>query len=173
MDIGKFNGRYFINIAAGGALTELTYEVPYKLKTIIGQLAYYLKGFEKLPHIKSSRVRIEFNDECFEGEIMLFLLANTNSVGGFERLAPRAAIDDGLFDLLIIKKTDLVRFIHLAGEAIRGYHINDQYVIYAQAREVKVSVENNMPVNLDGEYGGLLPGIFTNLHHHLYMMVPE
>lgn len=47
IDIGKANDRYFINIAGGGSLTELTYEVPSKLKTMIGQLAYYLKGIEK------------------------------------------------------------------------------------------------------------------------------
>lgn len=172
VDIGKFNSRYFVNIAAGGALTELTYEVPYQLKTMIGQLAYYLKGFEKLPHIRPSWVRIEYDKVCFEGEIMMFLLANTNSVGGFERLAPRASIDDGMFDLLIIKKIDLVKFIYLAGEAIRGHHINDEHVIYAQASQVKIHVRQSIPVNLDGEFGGVLPGEFINLRHHLKMLVP-
>src|SRR5690606_2846347 len=32
IDIGQMNDRYFINIAGGGQLTELTYEVPIKLK---------------------------------------------------------------------------------------------------------------------------------------------
>ena len=36
IDVGKANDRYFINIAGGGTLTELTYEVPSKLKTMIG-----------------------------------------------------------------------------------------------------------------------------------------
>ena len=44
LDIGKVNEKYFVNIAAGGSLTELTYEVPSKLKTVLGQLAYYIKG---------------------------------------------------------------------------------------------------------------------------------
>ncbi len=38
VDIGRMNERYFINIAGGGRITELTYEVPSKLKTMIGQL---------------------------------------------------------------------------------------------------------------------------------------
>ncbi len=46
IDIGQVNGQYFINIAGGGRLTELTYDVPSKLKTMLGQLAYYLKGME-------------------------------------------------------------------------------------------------------------------------------
>lgn len=36
MDIGKAADTYFINIAAGGSLTELTYEVPSELKTFSG-----------------------------------------------------------------------------------------------------------------------------------------
>src|SRR5690606_11557835 len=35
IDIGRMNDRYFINIAGGGRLTELTYEVPIKLKTML------------------------------------------------------------------------------------------------------------------------------------------
>ena len=52
------NDRQFINIAGGGRMTELTYDVPSRLKTVLGQLAYYLKGIEMLPSIKSSYVRI-------------------------------------------------------------------------------------------------------------------
>src|SRR5699024_1584423 len=44
LDIGKVNEQYFMNIAGGGDLTELTYEVPSKLKAVLGQLAYYMKG---------------------------------------------------------------------------------------------------------------------------------
>ncbi len=52
IDVGKVNQRYFINIAGGGSMTELTYEVPSKLKTMLGQLAYYMKGLEKLPRLR-------------------------------------------------------------------------------------------------------------------------
>lgn len=49
MDIGQAGKNYFINIAAGGHLTELTYEVPSELKSIFGYLAYLAKGAEMLP----------------------------------------------------------------------------------------------------------------------------
>ncbi|WP_243137690.1 YegS/Rv2252/BmrU family lipid kinase, partial [Desulfofundulus thermobenzoicus] len=98
LDIGKVNGHYFINIAGGGRLTELTYEVPSKLKTMLGQLAYYLKGMEMLPSIRPTEVEIEYDGKLFHGEIMLFLVSLTNSVGGFEKLAPDSILDDGMFD---------------------------------------------------------------------------
>ena len=99
IDVGKMNDNSFINIAGGGSLTELTYDIPSKLKTMLGQLAYYIRGIEMLPSFKPVEVKIEYDGKLFEGEIMLFLVANTNSVGGFEKLAPDASLNDGLFTI--------------------------------------------------------------------------
>lgn len=173
IDIGKVDNKFFINIAGGGTLTELTYEVPSRLKTMMGQLAYYVKGIEKLPRIRPSAVRIEYDGKLFEGDVTLFLVANTNSVGGFEKLAPKASVYDGMFDLIIVKRTNLADTIRLTGAALRGDHINDPAVIYVQANRIKVYVEDEMHLNIDGEYGGELPGEFVNLHNHLNLLVPE
>lgn len=172
VDIGKINEKYFINIAGGGRITELTYEVPSKLKTMLGQLAYYLKGMEMLPSIKASNVRIEYDGKLFEGEAMLFLVGLTNSIGGFEKLAPDASINDGLFSLLILKKINLADFIRIATLAIRGEHVNDENVIYTQANRIKVSTSESVQLNLDGEFGGFLPTEFENLYRHLEVFVP-
>lgn len=172
VDIGKINDKYFINIAGGGRMTELTYEVPSKLKTMLGQLAYYLKGVEMLPSIRASEVTIEYDGRLFEGEVMLFLVGLTNSVGGFERLAPNASINDGMFTLLILKKTNLADFIRIATLAIRGEHINDPHVVYTKANRIKVYSEEKVQLNLDGEYGGVLPAEFANLYRHLQVFVP-
>lgn len=173
LDIGKVNDHYFMNIAGGGRLTELTYDVPSKLKTMLGQLAYYLKGMEMLPSLKPVRVRIEYDGEFIEEEVMLFLVSNTNSIGGFEKLAPSAKMNDGYFDLLILRKTNLAEFIHIATLALRGAHLDSKYIIYKQAKHVKITPEDKMQLNIDGEYGGPLPGEFINLQQHIEFFVPE
>ncbi|HEY9578084.1 MAG TPA: diacylglycerol kinase [Pseudobacillus sp.] len=172
VDIGRMNDKYFINIAGGGRLTELTYEVPSKLKTMIGQLAYYLKGIEMLPSIKASEVTIEYDGKLFEGEVMLFLIGLTNSVGGFEKLAPDSSVNDGLFSLLILKKTNLAEFIRIATLALRGEHLNDPHVIYTKANRIKVHAPEKVLLNLDGEPGGSLPADFENLYRHIEVFVP-
>ncbi|MDP4086919.1 MAG: diacylglycerol kinase [Bacillota bacterium] len=172
IDIGKMNDKYFINIAGGGRITELTYEVPSKLKTMLGQLAYYLKGMEMIPSIKASEVRIEYDGKLFEGEAMLFLVGLTNSIGGFEKLAPDSSINDGLFSLLILKKINLAEFIRISTLALRGEHVNDPNVIYTQANHIKVRSTEKVLLNLDGEFGGVLPAEFENLYRHLEAFVP-
>lgn len=173
LDIGKVNEQYFINIAGGGDLTELTYDVPIKLKSVIGQLAYYIKGIEMLPSLKPVKTRVEYDDKVFEGEIMLFLIANTNSVGGFEKLAPDALIDDGYFDLLILKKSNIAEFLRVASAGIRGNHLEDENVLYTQAKKIKIIPKDKMLLNIDGEYGGELPGEIINLQRHIEFYVSE
>ena len=172
IDIGRMNEKYFINIGGGGSLTELTYDVPSKLKTVLGQLAYYLKGMEMLPSLKATNMTIEYDGKLFEGEAMLFLVGLTNSIGGFEKLSPNSSINDGMFSLLILKKTNLADFIRIASLALRGEHIHDSKVIYTKANRIKVHSDEKVLLNLDGEFGGVLPAEFVNLYRHFEVFVP-
>ncbi|WP_440896559.1 diacylglycerol kinase [Amphibacillus sp. Q70] len=172
LDIGKVNEHYFVNIAGGGKLTEVSYEVPSKLKTLIGQLAYFIKGAELLPRLRPIYTRIEYDGQIFQDEIMLFLVANTNSVGGFEKLAPEANMNDGLFDLLVLKKCNIAEFIRVVTSATRGAHFDDPNVFYVQAKNISVHTEERMQLNVDGEYGGNLPGKFSNLKQHIEYFLP-
>jgi len=174
VDLGRANQRYFINIAGGGSLTELTYEVPSKLKTMIGQLAYYMKGLEKMTRLRPTMLRLEAKEigEIHE-EIMLFLICNSNSVGGFEKLAPSASLSDGLFDVIVLRKCNLAEFIRIASLALRGEHLNDPHLIHFQTNQLKVTTPDYVQLNLDGEYGGTLPCTFTLLPSHLQIFVDE
>ena len=172
IDIGRMNEKYFINIGGGGSLTELTYDVPSKLKTVLGQLAYYLRGIEMLPSLKATNMTIEYDGKLFEGESMLFLVGLTNSIGGFEKLSPSSSINDGMFTLLILKKTNLADFIRIASLALRGEHINDPKVVYTKANRIKVHSDEKVLLNLDGEFGGDLPAEFVNLYRHFEVFVP-
>ncbi|EGL83884.1 Conserved hypothetical protein CHP00147 [Caldalkalibacillus thermarum TA2.A1] len=172
IDVGKVNRQYFINIAGGGTLTELTYEVPSRLKTMFGQLAYYVKGIEKLAWLKPTRVTITSPKRVIDEEIMLFLVANSHSVGGFEKLAPKAVMNDGYFDVLVVRKTTMPEFLKIATQVIKGDHVHDPRVIYFQTAELKVTSAYPVQLNLDGERGGTLPSHFKVLHKHLVLRTP-
>lgn len=70
MDIGRaFGDKYFINIAAAGTLTELTYSVPSEVKTRLGYFAYVAKGIEMFPKTKvrpveSHTIRGSLKERC-------------------------------------------------------------------------------------------------------------
>ncbi|WP_353422428.1 diacylglycerol kinase [Staphylococcus warneri] len=173
VDIGKMNSRYFINLAAGGQLTQVSYETPSKLKSIVGSFAYYIKGFEMLPQMKTVDLRIEYDDKVFQGEALLFLLGLTNSMAGFEKLVPDAKLDDGYYTLIIVEKANLAELGHIMTLASRGEHTKHPKVIYEKAKSINISSYTEMQLNVDGEYGGKLPANFLNLERHIDVFTPH
>ncbi len=171
MDIGRAGDNYFINIAAGGLLTELTYDVPSELKTVFGYLAYIVKGAELLPRIRPIDMHIRYDDGEFNGKASMFFLALTNSVGGFEQIVPDAALDDGKFTLIIVKTSNLVEILHLVSKVFNGgRHVDDPRIIYKKTRKVTArpsNLDDRMLINLDGEYGGDAPMTFVDLKQHI------
>ncbi|WP_281737393.1 diacylglycerol kinase [Weissella fangxianensis] len=169
MDIGQANDSYFINIAAGGSLSELTYSVPSKLKSMYGYLAYVVKGAEMLTSIKPMDIHVKYDDGEFNGKSAMFFLALTNSVGGFEQIVPDAKLDDGKFTLLIVKTTKFAEILNLITEVLKGKHVNNPNLIYVKSEKVEVSSTKNdkIMINLDGECGGDAPVTFVNHKQHI------
>lgn len=180
MDIGlaktKKNGRdfqsYFINIAAAGTLTELTYSVPSQLKTTFGYLAYVVKGAELLPQVKFRPVRVKHDKGVFEGKVSMIFVALTNSIGGFEQIVPDAKLDDGDFALLMVKTGNLFEILHLLRLVLDGgKHIDSKKVEYIKTKKLTIEpMEGNsdrLLLNLDGEYGGDAPVEVLNLANHI------
>ncbi|WP_461240027.1 diacylglycerol kinase [Paucilactobacillus sp. N302-9] len=169
MDIGKANDNYFINIAAGGSLTELTYDVPSQMKSLFGYLAYVAKGAELLPQIKPVTMHIKYDGEEFNGKASMFLIALTNSVGGFEQIVPDASLDDGKFTMIIVKEANLIEMMRLITKVLNGgKHIDDPKVIYKKVAKVEAMAANDrLMINLDGEYGGDAPMVFEDLKQHI------
>lgn len=172
MDIGRaFGNKYFINIAAAGTLSELTYRVPSEAKSRLGYFAYVAKGAEMLPRSKSRKVRITHDHGVFEGRISLMFAALTNSIGGFEQIAPDAKLDDGNFTLILVKTAKLFEMLALLIQAINGgQHVTDVNVEYLKTSKLKLEIldgKEPFMLNLDGEYGGDTPVELEVFHNHL------
>uniref|UniRef100_UPI0035A0ABAF diacylglycerol kinase n=1 Tax=Weissella soli TaxID=155866 RepID=UPI0035A0ABAF len=173
LDVGRANDTYFINIAAGGSISELTYSVPSKLKTMYGYLAYVVKGAELITQVKPMHLHVKYDDGEYNGIASMFFVALTNSVGGFESIVPDAQLDDGKFTLLIVKTTKLPEIITLITEVLNdGRHIDDPNLVYVKTEHIEIKPTNDMQVmiNLDGEYGGDAPVIFDNFQQHIRMV---
>ncbi|HFI0292100.1 TPA: diacylglycerol kinase family lipid kinase [Streptococcus suis] len=169
---GQPNQHFFINIAAAGTLTELTYSVPSQLKTTFGYLAYVVKGAELLPQVQFTPVRVKHDQGVFEGKVSMIFVALTNSIGGFEKIVPDAKLDDGQFTLIMVKTGNLFEMLHLIRLVIDGgKHIDSDKIEYIKTRTLEVqSLDQKgrrLLLNLDGEYGGDAPVELINLSNHI------
>lgn len=169
MDIGKAGDKYFVNIAGGGLLTELTYGVPSRVKSLFGYLAYLIKGAELLPQMKLINMHLEYDGGVFDGKASMFLLALTNSIGGFEQIVPDASLDDGNFTLIVVKTSNVGEMLKLMTMVLNGgKHINDPRILYVKTSKlVAKPVDEKMMINIDGEYGGDAPMTFKDLKQHI------
>ncbi len=169
MDIGEAGKNWFVNIAAGGLLTELTYGVPSQVKSLFGYLAYLVKGAELLPQIKPIRMHLEYDGGTYDGKASMFFLALTNSIGGFEQIVPDASLDDGKFTLIVVKTSNLIEILQLITMVLNGgKHVNDPRILYVKTSKlVAKPVDEKMMINVDGEYGGDAPMTFKNHRQHL------
>lgn len=169
MDIGEAGKNWFVNIAAGGLLTELTYGVPSQVKSLFGYLAYLVKGAELLPQIKPIKMHLEYDGGAYDGKASMFFLALTNSIGGFEQIVPDASLDDGKFTLIVVKTSNLIEILQLITMVLNGgKHVNDPRILYVKTSKlVAKPVDEKMMINVDGEYGGDAPMTFKNHRQHL------
>lgn len=157
IDVGLVNDQYFINVASGGLLTSAAHSADPVLKNTLGKVAYYLKGIEELPNFRALRMKITADGVCIDGEVVLFIIANSATVGSFRNLAPRAKINDGKLDLFIVNNCRLPELMRLFISLLTGNHTSHKNVRYLQAREICIECAEELVSDLDGELGPRLP----------------
>ena len=163
VDAGKINEEYFINVIAGGILTDIAYKVPKDRKAIFGKLAYYMEGALELPKQffeEQMKLEYEVNGEVHEEEVSLFIVANSRSVGGFKDAAPLASVSDGRLDILILKKVEFYQVSDLLFKFLQGEHPHHECIEYMQTDEITIKEKGNkkdVSIDYDGELleGGL------------------
>ncbi|WP_027107931.1 diacylglycerol kinase [Lacticigenium naphthae] len=177
MDIGKVKTkqqeRHMVNIGAAGYLTEVTYEVPANMKAIFGNLAYFVKGAEMLPRIRPVYLNLEYEGGVYQGKASMFFAALTNSVGGFEEIAPDKVFGDGKFTLIIVKTSNLLEILRLVTHLMNGgKHVNSSKILYVKTDYIRATTlgPNRLMINVDGEYGGDAPVEFIALRQHVEMV---
>ncbi len=158
---GKSLQRSGVAICSVGFDADIAMNIPKyrRLKLLGGKMAYNMSIIERLTKPLLRLYRVEANDEVFEEEMLLVTVANSRYYGGGFCAAPRAVIDDGILELLIVKNVALSRLLAVIGQYKRGDHFRGETIAselrdVMEARRVK-NVEISAPkpfiANFDGE----------------------
>lgn len=157
VDLGRFDERYFTYIASFGLFTRASYSTDQTVKNVIGHLAYIFEGAKELQDLgKSYRVKITCDDaQTIEGDFLFGGIANTTSLGGIFHLPKqRVTLDDGKFELLLIRvpKTvdDLWKILNMMQTGI----FDGELIVFLQAARLKVESPTPISWCLDGEFAG-------------------
>lgn len=172
VDIGKVGKQYFMNILAMGDIAESTYEVEPEQKTKLGAFAYFVEGVKAAASDEATHFVIEHDHGTWEGDAKLVLVALTNSVGGFEKLAPEALTDDGLLHLYIVENSALPAYIRMATALVRGKFDEDPAVEAIHTKKVSIRTSEPMSCNIDGDEGCTTPFDIEIMPRHIRAVVP-
>ena len=154
-DIGTFNNDVFVYIAAFGLFTDVSYETNQQVKNVLGHLAYVLEGVKRISAIPNYHLRIETEQGQFEGDYMFGMITNSVSVGGFKKIAGRnVKLDDGLFEVTLIKIPYNMIELNLIVSSLLGHRIHSDYMQCFKVKSINIESDDEIPWTLDGEFGG-------------------
>lgn len=177
VDVGKVNDQYFVNVLAGGLLTDVGYKVPKELKAIMGKMAYYVEGAKDLPKNLFNTVKLHFESEEYTADVetVVFIVANSRSVGGFKNMASLASVSDGLLDVIVLRKVEFPNITNLLIKILQGDHIKHPSVDYFQTKYLKIEYlgeKEPITVDYDGECFGKLPVEVQVVPGAIQLLVP-
>lgn len=177
IDVGTLNGKVFMNVVAGGIATDIGYNVSKEMKATFGKMAYYIEGIKEIPKqlFHPFQLRIESEEYQDVGEYLLFMVTNSQSVGGYKQAAPLASISDGALDVILLKKVEITQVTDLIIKILQGDHINHPAVTYFQTKHVKIFPEDDSHISIDydGEYYGELPADISILEGKIDVIIPQ
>jgi diacylglycerol kinase (ATP) len=94
---------------------------------------------------------------------MIGAIANGRVFGKGMKIAPKASLDDGLFDAVLVKGMKLFEFCCQGWKLMNGSHLKYHKVDLIRGRRVEVVPEDGekpILLEMDGEQPGTLPAIF-------------
>lgn len=161
VDAGQLEtGDTFLSSLAVGVFADTSFETNSDLKGWLGPLAYYLQGITKLSNIKAHKFTIKTDKEVIEQMAYLVLVINGTHVGSFKGiLEDDVDIQDGIFELIVIKETNPVDIANLLVMTAKGedFTKSDSILVRFSSTFEIDSDNKELAVSLDGEKGPTLP----------------
>ncbi len=172
IDLGLVNDRYFINVLSAGLFTEISQKTPTRFKNTFGKLAYYMSSLSELPNFRKVHLRIDSKDLVYDDNFLIIFVFNGQSAGNFQ-LAHYSDVYDGLLDVLIIRGDNIVETITTAFHFFtRKSTKYPKGVIHFKSRDLTISSDDEMHVDMDGEAAPMLPLHVKCVEKSLKIIVP-
>ncbi len=166
--------RYFVNVSAGGFSGLVDEKLTAAMKQSWGPLAYLRSAVATLPQLHAYRTTISFGrGRRLVAQAYNVIIANGRYAGGGTMIAPRASIDDGLLDIILIRERPLAELAVLAAKVALGKHLSSKAIVFRRAAKVRVKSRPGMWFNTDGELVGRGPATFEVLPRALQFIVPR
>ncbi len=155
IDIGRLqvddHTSYFMNICSAGVsgrVAQLVEDVPRRVYT------FWWAAVRSFLSYKPQAVRIWVDGALwYEGGTWLLSVANGTTFGRGMRIAPHARVDDGLFDVVLVKDASMLRMLRSFNHVYKGTHLALDPVESTRGQEIIIESQDDAPLlgEIDGE----------------------
>jgi YegS/Rv2252/BmrU family lipid kinase len=154
MDVGRVNGLYFLNgmgLGFDAQVASKNYVEPGEVAKGGGKGKYLWHIVSTLLFYRESKARIRSRDQDQESSCFMNTIANGRRFAGDFMLTPDATANDGLLDICMIRKVNLLQRFRILPMVPKGTHINDPKVENYQTEKISVDFGAKVPFHVDGE----------------------
>lgn len=124
---------------------------------VLGPPRYAIAALWQILFAKPRRAQLILDDQSLDDDFLMVAACNTIFSGSGMRLAPRAKVDDGKMDVVLVRNASSWQMLRLFAKLFVGSHVDMPCVEYYQVRLLSILSDNREPLDLDGEIKGTAP----------------
>ena len=148
--------KYSNNMIGWGLVTDVGNQAEHF--RWLGTNRYTILSVVEVLRHKSRPAALIMDDKKIEDEFTFIIACNSIHVGKGMKMAPKARLDDGLIDLIVIRSgVSRTRLLQVLPKLFDGGHINEPELEYYQTSQFSLIPETDEILNIDGEIMGSTP----------------
>lgn len=155
VDVIRVNDRYALNICSVGLDARIGTSIDrYRRHPLLsGPRAYHASVAVNLLKGIAKPIRLETGDGLLiDGNLTLVCVCNGSWYGGSYHPMPEADIQDGLLDVLVVKKVSRLTVARVISAYQKGRFADYPHLItHFKTKDLRLTTPGEEPVNLDGE----------------------
>ena len=169
IDIAKIKMKketvFSINIIGWGLVTDIN--ISAEKFRWLGSQRYNLTTLLHVLKNKKRKAKLFINGEELNQKFSFIIACNTIHTGKGMKIAPKAKLDDGLLDLIVVPETQIFKLLTMFPKIFNGSHLGHEVLQYYQVKEFSLKPSINESLNLDGEVYGKTPIDVSVIKHGL------
>jgi YegS/Rv2252/BmrU family lipid kinase len=170
VDLPSANGKYFVQLAGVGLDAQVVKETSLAFKRSFGPLSYLISAAQ-IAAREPPRLFIQSKNASVD-EASFVLVGNGRHYGGPFPFFKHAVLDDGLFDVVAFKRLGYLEIIKYLQDVVFSSDIRVPEVEYFQTPHLRITSDQDVPVELDGELVGICPVDFQIREKALRVLTP-
>jgi YegS/Rv2252/BmrU family lipid kinase len=144
-----------IDMVGWGAVSDINLNA--ERWRILGRQRYSVAALWQIVRARRRRATLILDGVAHSDDFLFIIACNPKYTGAGMQLAPRAEINDGLMDVVVVRNASRWQLLNLFSKVFDGSHIRLKCVEYHQVKSFEIRTENKDLMNLDGEMKGSSP----------------